>query len=134
MARTQGYAGFITPQNEAFSSNTDAFKALLQTLSERGLLLVVGHEPAKTETKQLLDSTTTATITADTLIDEDLSATAIQARLTSLEQIAKTRGYAIGIASAFPVTMQQLNAWAAKLPEQGFVLVPVTFIVHLRFS
>jgi polysaccharide deacetylase 2 family uncharacterized protein YibQ len=89
---------------------------------------------AKNETKQLLENGTTATITADALIDEDLSPTAIQAQLTALEQTAKTRGYAVGIASAFPVTLQQLNAWAAKLPQDGFVLVPVTFIVHLRFS
>ncbi len=134
MARTQGYTGFVTSQNEAFSSNAELFKALLQALGNRGLMLVVGHEPAKSDTKQALETGTTANITADVLIDEDLSAAAIRARLTSLEQIAKTRGYAIGIASAFPVTMQQLNDWAAKLPEEGFVLVPVTFIVHLRFS
>jgi len=134
MSRTQGYVGFVTPQNEAFSSNTEAFKALLQTFSERGLLLVIGHEPAKNETKQVLENGTTATVTADALIDEDLSPTAIQARLISLEQTAKTRGYAIGIAGAFPMTIQQLNAWAARLPKDGYVLVPVTFIVHLRFS
>lgn len=134
MEQAQGYVGFVTPQNEAYSSNPEYFKALLQTLSEHGLVLAVGHEPAKNETKQLLDSGNTATITADTLIDEDLSPTAIQARLTSLEQTAKLRGYAVGVAGPFPVTLQQLKAWEAKLPADGFVLVPVTFIVRLRFS
>src|SRR5262249_15250871 len=32
MARTQGYIGFLTPQNENFSSNGEAFKALLQSI------------------------------------------------------------------------------------------------------
>jgi len=134
MSRFQGYVGFVTPQNESFSSDNEAFKALLQALSNRGLMLVVGHEPPKSETKQMLESGNTANVVGDVLIDEDLSPTAIQTRLTSLEQIAKTRGYAMGIAQAYPITIQQLNAWAAKLNDAGFVLVPVTFITKLRFS
>jgi polysaccharide deacetylase 2 family uncharacterized protein YibQ len=134
MERAQGYAGFVTPQNEIFSSDPEYFKTLLKSLSDRGLTLIVGHEPPKKETKQLLETQRVATVTADTLIDEELSPTAIQARLVSLEQIAKARGYAVGAATAFPLTIQQLKDWSAKMQEHGFVLVPVTFIVHLRFS
>ena len=134
MTRAQSYVGFVTPQNQNYSSNDTYFQALLTTLSARGLMLVVGHEPAQDKTRQMLEDGHTPTITADTLIDEDLSPTAIQARLATLEQIAKTRGYAVGIAQAYPVTIQQLKNWAATLTSQGFVLAPVTFIVHLRFS
>ncbi|MDE3060939.1 MAG: divergent polysaccharide deacetylase family protein [Pseudomonadota bacterium] len=134
MSRFSGYSGFVTPQNEAFSGNGDAFKWLLQMLANHGLLLVMGHEPAKSEVRQGLEASTTPNVTADLLVDEDLSATAIQARLSSLEQIARSRGYAVGIAQPFPLTIEQLRAWAAKLGNDGFVLVPVTFIAKLRFS
>lgn len=33
---------------------------------------------------------------------------------------------AVGIASGFPVTVDALAQWAAKLKDEGYVLVPVT--------
>lgn len=134
MSRFQGYTGFLTPQNESFSSDSDGFKLLMQSMAARGLMLVVGREPPKSDIKQMIESGSTATVVADVLLDEDLSATAIQTRLSSLEQIARNRGYAVGVAQAYPITMEQLNLWAAKLAEAGFVLVPVTFVTKLRFS
>jgi polysaccharide deacetylase 2 family uncharacterized protein YibQ len=134
MSRFPGYVGFLTPQNEVFTANADAFKELLQTLTTHGLMLAVGSEPAKKETKQMIESGTAAAVIGDVLLDEELSATAIQDRLGSLERTAKSRGYAIGIAQAYPITVQQLKLWSARLAEEGFVLVPVTFIAHLRYS
>lgn len=134
MSRTQPFTGFVTPQNEVFSSNTGMFKGLLQALGSRGLLLVMGHEPAKSEVKESIESGNTAAVIADTLIDEELSPNAIQTRLTLLEEMAKKRGYAVGIAQDYPVTIEQLRLWADKLAGQGFALVPVSAIAHLRFS
>ncbi|MDE3016745.1 MAG: divergent polysaccharide deacetylase family protein [Pseudomonadota bacterium] len=134
MSRFAGYTGFVTPPNDAFSADSDSFKVLLQLLAGRGLMLVMGDEPAEADTRQIINTANAAIVTADLLIDEDLSPIAIQARLTSLEQIARDRGYAIGIAQAYPLTMQQLAAWAARLNADGVTLVPVSFIVKLRFS
>lgn len=134
MARFQGYIGFVTPQDDAFTSNQEALKPLLQSFSNRGLLLIVGREPGKSEIKDLFESSEADSLVADLLIDEELTPTAIQARLLSLQQIAKTKGSAIGIAQAYPLTMQQLTAWAAKLQTEGFVLVPVSFLAKQRFS
>ena len=66
----------------------------------------------------------------------DLCGVAAAEDLTDRERLNEwlARGYAVGIAQPFPVTIQQLNLWAAKLQQDGFVLVPVTFIAHLRFS
>lgn len=134
MASTSGYMGFLMPQDEAFSSNNELFKALLKVVSGRGLMMVVGKQPHKKDTKDILEGDTTANVIADTLIDEELTPTAIMARLTLLEQIAKERGYAIGVARAYPLTIDQLVLWSEKLEAAGFVLVPVSFIVSQRFS
>jgi polysaccharide deacetylase 2 family uncharacterized protein YibQ len=134
MSRFAGYIGFLMPQNEAFSSNNEGFKALLKTLAERGLMLVIGNEPAKSETKSAITDSKVANIVADVLIDEELSPDAIQMRLLSLQQIAKERGFAVGVAQPYPITMQQLAAWSAKLEQAGFVLVPVSFATRLKIS
>lgn len=133
MAHDVGYIGFITPQDEAFLGNNELFKSLLQVLSGRGLMLVVGRQPGKNETKDIIEQGNTANVIADTLVDEELTPTAIDARLSLLEQTAKQRGYAVGVARSYPLTIKQLAEWAAKSEENGFMLVPVSHVVSKRY-
>ena len=133
MTRGQGYSGFITPQNDAFTSDTEAFKNILNNLGKRGVMIMMGHEPAKGETSELLANSQAAYGIADMLIDEELSTNAIQARLLTLEKLAIKRGYAVGVAQAFPLSMQKLNDWSAHAEKDGVELVPVTTIVGIKF-
>lgn len=134
MARFPTSIGFLTPQSESFTTSDDAFKMVLQSLANRGLMLVLGQEPPRKETKDIVDASHTAIAIANILLDEEQSPTAIQARLTQLEERAKKNGYAIGIAQAYPVTIEQLKVWSQSLAEKGIILVPVSAIVKLRFS
>lgn len=134
MTRFPTSIGFLTPQNEAFTSNDEAMKMLLQSLANRGLMLVMGREPPRKETKDLLDASHTAHAVAGIWLDEEPSGVAIQARLTQLEEQAKKNGYAIGFAQSYPLTLSQLAAWSGSLAGKGIVLVPVSAIVKLRFS
>jgi hypothetical protein len=133
MAHDIGYVGFLSPQNEAFLGNNELFKSLLQILSGRGLMLVVGKEPPKNETKEMIEKGNTASVIVDSLIDEELTASAIQSHLSLLEQTAKQRGYAVGVAQGYPITIKQLNEWSAKAEANGFNLVPVSVIISKRF-
>lgn len=133
MSRVQGYAGFVTPQNESFSSNPEAFKALLESFAARGLLAVMPHEPVKKETRQTLDDSKAPFALGDVMLDEEPSPAAIKIRLATLEKIATKRGYAIGITQGVPLTVQELERWAADLEKRGFALVPVTYIAGLKF-
>ncbi|MDX1974846.1 MAG: divergent polysaccharide deacetylase family protein [Rickettsiales bacterium] len=134
MSRLPVYNGFVTPSSEGFSSDTEAFKLLLQSISNRGLMMVLGHDPAKDETKELLNTTNVAHVIADLLIDEDLSVSSIQARFIQLEQLAKKRGFAVALAQPYPLTIQQLRQWSKTLEEKGILLVPISAIVKMRFS
>jgi polysaccharide deacetylase 2 family uncharacterized protein YibQ len=134
LARFTGHLGVVTPQNEVFTANNEAFRVVLQSLSNRGLLVVMGREPAKTDTKDMIESSNTAYVIADMLIDEEFTAPSIQTRLVALEQLAKKRGYAVGIAQATPLTIEQLRTWSERLAEKGIVLVPVSAVAKLRFS
>lgn len=133
MAHDFGYIGFLTPQDEAFLDNNELFKSLLNILSGRGLMLVVGRQPPKNDTKEMIEKGNTASIIVDTLVDEELTPTAIQARLSLLEQTARQRGYAVGVMGGYPISIKQLAEWSAKAEENGFNLVPISLIVSKRY-
>ncbi len=133
MGRMEGYVGFVSPLNEAFSDDNESFKNLLEQFNKRGLLLAMSHEPPKNDTKKLLDASKSAYAIADIVVDEELSVTGIQARLEALQKTASKRGFAIGMAQGYPLTMQQLALWSANAEKNGFVLAPVTFITNIRF-
>jgi polysaccharide deacetylase 2 family uncharacterized protein YibQ len=66
---------------------------------------------------------------ADLVLDADLSADAIDANLKQLKAIARDRGYAIATATAFPVTLDRVAAFAAAAAQNGIDLVPVTALL-----
>lgn len=133
MAHDAGFVGFLSPQNEVLLENSELLKSLLQVVSGRGLLIAIGKTPSKGETKEIIEKGNAASVITDTLIDEELTESSIQARLSLLEQNAKHRGYAVGVAQSYPLTIKQLEKWVDKAKERGFVLVPVSFIVAKRF-
>ena len=52
----------------------------------------------------------------------------IAGRLAQLEQIARTRGLAVGVASARPATLKALSGWTTGLDGRGITLVPITAV------
>lgn len=129
MSQNFGYIGLLTPQDEVFSANTEIFKSLLKLVGDRGLALIIGKPPVKSETSKLIATSETANAVADTWVDEELTETAIEARLTLLEQTAKQNGYALGIARAYPITLKLIAKWVNGIEERGFTLVPASAII-----
>ena len=61
---------------------------------------------------------------ADRVIDDELSASAIDAQLRALEGGAAGRGQSLGSGFAYPVTINQVRIWAAGLQARGLQLAP----------
>jgi polysaccharide deacetylase 2 family uncharacterized protein YibQ len=51
---------------------------------------------------------------------------AVDRQLERLEQMARQRGFALGSASALPVTLDRIARWAKALEMRGVLLVPVS--------
>ncbi len=63
----------------------------------------------------------------DLVIDEPAVGGEIEAKLAALEQIAREKGSALGLAGAVrPVTIGRLTAWANGLAAKGLALAPVS--------
>ena len=133
MSRFQGYAGVIAPIGEVISTNLDIYKLLVNEMQRRGLLFLASHEPSNKMVKDFLAASKAPILTNDVWLDEELSATAIQARLSTLEQTAERNGYAIGIAQAYPISLEQLKLWQETLATRGVALAPLSFYAKLKY-
>jgi polysaccharide deacetylase 2 family uncharacterized protein YibQ len=65
-------------------------------------------------------------VTADLVLDRQRGEAAIERELASLEAIARSRGLAVGVASAFPASVEALANWAREARGRGIVIVPAT--------
>jgi uncharacterized protein len=50
----------------------------------------------------------------------------IDRALGKLEDLAKERGIAVGVASALPISIERIGAWTRTLDSHGLLLVPLT--------
>ncbi|HUD85209.1 MAG TPA: divergent polysaccharide deacetylase family protein, partial [Xanthobacteraceae bacterium] len=63
---------------------------------------------------------------ADIAIDTVPTAVEIDQALAKLENLAKERGLAVGVASALPISIERIAAWVRTLESHGIMLVPLT--------
>jgi polysaccharide deacetylase 2 family uncharacterized protein YibQ len=98
---------------------------LLDELAKRGVLYI-DPRPGGT----LPATPNLASRAVDLVLDEPPVRTELEAKLAQLEQIARDRGSALGLAGApSPVTTERIAAWATGLTRRGVVLVPVSALV-----
>lgn len=69
-------------------------------------------------------------LSADVQIDVQASPASIRQQLFQLEKIAQEKGFAIGIASPYPVTLDILPQWADSLQGRGFKLTAPSTLVE----
>ena len=132
LSRLQGYAGTTgalgSQRGERFAASGQMADVLAE-LGRRGLMYV---DPRVDGQLPALPAGTPAPPrrAVDLVIDEPGVRTEIEAKLARLEQIARDRGSALGLASApVPVTVERLAAWVSLLNERGVVLVPASALL-----
>lgn len=129
MAQVSTYAGVVSYAGGRFLADEEAMAPVVRELASRGLMLVDEGAAVQSRAADVaLGELPFAA--ADLVLDRDVTAGAIAARLAELEAIAGQRGYAIATASAFQVTIDQIRIWAEGAAERGFVLVPVTALAN----
>jgi len=134
LASAIGYVGMIQVMGSRFAASDAAMRPVLEETKRRGLMFV--SVPASNDDRGLAIAQEISLPVAqvDLKIDAIPSATAIDARLTELEKIARERGRALAIAEALPVTIAKLAAWAQTLDFKELALAPVTAIASTSAS
>lgn len=124
LARTTGYFAVTNYLGGRFVTSDAAMNTLAGALKARGLgFLDDGSALAKAHGAIPRGS-------ADSVVDEQLSADAIDGSLRGLEARAQQKGQALGAAFAYPVTLESVNRWANTLANRGFQLAPASAVMR----
>jgi len=128
LAEADQSVGIIGQAGAHFLTDTDALEPALATLAQAGLLYV-DTIMADDNVSEIASDLNLPVVEIDVVVTGAAFRGAIDQRLLELETIARERGYAVGLADAFPVFLEQLEVWSERLPTRGFVLAPITAIV-----
>ena len=129
LARFQGYVGAIGVvagmRGERFAALPEAIGAVQEALFRRGLLYLDPRPGAPSPARAWGRG-------VDVVLDEPARTRhEIDRRLAELEQVARDRGAALGLAGAPTfVLVESISAWAAGLDQRGLVLAPVSALIR----
>ena len=113
-----------------FTGDPAAIEPLIAELGRRGLRYL-----DDSSTMRSLASDTTALqrvpFAASSLtIDRSQDAADIRRQLDTLEQIARAEGSAVGVASAFDVSIATIAEWIRQVEARGVEIVPVSALAR----
>lgn len=132
LSRFSGFIGTLS-FNEKLTANADAIRPLLNELTTRGLVFVYQKTPENAPLAPFIKEHAFRALGADLVIDEEITRAAIDHQLQALIDIARRQGYAIGIAHAYPPTIQAITEWKDTLAAQGVELAPLSAIAKKAF-
>jgi hypothetical protein len=129
MTQFQTYVGVVSYTGGRFLADIEALQPVIAELARRGLMFVDEGAVQRSQASQAALGTLPF-VAADLVLDAEVNAASIAARLDELVAIARSRGYAVASASAYPVTIQAIEQWALTAGDQGVVLVPITALAN----
>lgn len=127
---SEGYVGVMSPMREQFTRRTDISETMLRSLQTHELMFLLGQPGDAPEFTELQKSVKAQVLFADMQIDMTPARAAIDAQLAALEAKARERGFAVGVAQAYPVTVDALAGWAEALGQRGLLLAPASAVLR----
>ena len=126
MSRFQGYVGLANFMGSRFLVTDSAMQPIIQQAAKRGLAWLDDGSVPRSLAGQLAGAQGVPAATADVVVDQVPTSAEIDKSLQKLETLARERGSAVGMASALPVSIERIGAWAQRLESRGILLVPLT--------
>ena len=120
LSRATGYYGLTNYLGSRFLSSDAAYSTFASAAAGRGLGFIDDGAAA------LKSGGGLPRASAERVIDDTLSQSAIDQQLLALEAGAMQRGQALGAGFAYPVTLDKVARWANSLNERGFQLAPAS--------
>lgn len=126
LGRMTSYAGVMNYMGARFTSDERALVPFLGEIGERGLFYLDDGSSQQSLAAKVGEGLNVPVMTADRIVDADRSPDAIDRELAALEAVARARGLAIGVASAFPASVEVVSRWVADAKTRGIVIVPAS--------
>jgi hypothetical protein len=126
LGRLQGYAGIANFMGARFVATDAAMAPIIQEAAKRGLGYFDDGSAPRSAAASLAASQAMPFAKGDVAIDAVPTSGEIDRALAKLESMAKERGFAVGTASALPISIDRIAAWVKTLDAHGVMLVPLT--------
>jgi polysaccharide deacetylase 2 family uncharacterized protein YibQ len=119
LGRATGYFGVTNYLGDRFSTSDAGVTAFMAVLRQRGVAFLDDGSMSRRPGAW-------ARASANRVIDQQQSPTAILGQLNALEALAKARGQALGTGFSYPVTVEAAARWTAGLDARGLQLAPAS--------
>ena len=129
LSRFTGYAGLINNQGSKYLASLNDTQLLFAATQKRGLYFLDSGVSDQSIATDAARNIGTAFARVDISIDQTPAKDMIEKQLGELEKQAQQKGLAIGVAAAYPITLERLKAWSMGLEQKGIVLIPASAVV-----
>ena len=129
MSRITNYVGVMNYLGGKLSSDINTLKPIFDELARRGLLYVDDGSAGNSRAAAVATAYLLPFAKAQIQIDAIRTRREITKNLEKLAEQAKRTGLAIGVANAFPETIELIAKFAKKAPGAGIEITPVSAIV-----
>jgi polysaccharide deacetylase 2 family uncharacterized protein YibQ len=126
LGRLQGYAGIANFMGARFIATDAAMQPVMREAAKRGLGFFDDGSAPRSVAGALAASQAMPFVKADVAIDAVPTSAEIDRALAKLEDMAKDRGFAVGTASALPISIERIGVWIKALEAHGVMLAPLT--------
>ena len=130
LGRLTNYVGVMNYTGGAFQADADALEPILREVKDRGLMYLDDGSSGQSQAVRVATGLGTPFAGADIQIDARRDPEAIAEQLERLEELARGTGRAIGVASAFPETVEVIARWIEGVESRGFEVVPVSALAN----
>ncbi|RUU06842.1 divergent polysaccharide deacetylase family protein [Mesorhizobium sp. USDA-HM6] len=128
LSRTTNYTGVMNYMGARFSADANAMGPFMAELGKRGLAYVDDGSSARSLAPELALKDGVPFVAGDTAIDAVQDRGEILKKLDSLEATARAKGTAVGIGSAFDITIDTVTSWVAEAKKRGIEIVPISAV------
>ena len=131
LGRMTGYAGVMNHMGGRFTAEEQAMVPFLGEIGERGLYYLDDGTSPQSRAKLVAEALRVPFLTADRIVDRSRAQGEIERELAALEAAARARGLAVGVASAFPASVETIARWAREAQSRGVFVVPASAAFEL---
>lgn len=128
LSRTTNYTGVMNYMGARFSADAAAMEPFMAELGKRGLAYIDDGSSARSLAPDLALKDGVPFVSGDTAIDAVQDRGAILKKLDGLEATARAKGFAVGIGSAFDVTVDTVASWVVEAKKRGIEIVPISAV------
>ncbi|MGX9143122.1 divergent polysaccharide deacetylase family protein [Mesorhizobium sp. 128a] len=128
LSRTTNYTGVMNYMGARFSADATAMGPFMAELGKRGLAYIDDGSSARSLAPDLALKDGVPFVAGDMAIDAVQDRGAILKKLDALEATARAKGSAVGIGSAFDLTVDTVAAWVLEAKKRGIEIVPISAV------